>query len=330
MASESRAATFVDYQNLYDYLRTRIPASDSVEEYIIQLLATLRQHLLGEEDTRTVLSRAYADFSGLSNNAYYIQKGLYMQGVEAQFVPVALHKNTIDLRFCIDVMETLARRSDIDTFVLLTGDHDYVPLVQTLLHNGRRVFMVSFREQASAELLRNTRDGAFIDAQSLLSETPAGDTPVPGYEPSAFNAVTDLPYGIDRDALEIIERYFGQYEEIYLTPLLRKLSEELGEIEGHEPKSLIGDLEMAGAVRLEKRRGVRYDYTVLILNAEHHEIIAIREELSGSPVHGDEVYEYDPSDDPQDLPDNGNNGYDDSDWTDADWDERELDDESRA
>ena len=80
--------------------------------------------------------------------------------------------------------------------------------------------------------------------------------------------------------LEIIEEHFGQYDEVYLTPLLRKLSEELGDLEDHDPKSLIGDLENAGAVRLERRRGFPYDYTVLLVNPNHPEVQAVREEFA--------------------------------------------------
>ena len=99
-----------------------------------------------------------------------------------------------------------------------------------------------------------------------------------------FEETKEVPYDIDVEALEVIERFFGQYDEVYLTPLLRKLSEELGDIDDHDPKSLIGDLEECGAVRLERRRGMPYDYTVLIVNGEHPTVIEIKEELADQGV----------------------------------------------
>ena len=96
---------------------------------------------------------------------------------------------------------------------------------------------------------------------------------------SAMDLSSSEPAWIDIEALEVIERFFGQYEEVYLTPLLRKLSEEIGDADDHDPKSLIGDLEECGAVRLERRRGMPYDYTVLIVNGEHPSVIEIKEEL---------------------------------------------------
>jgi hypothetical protein len=75
--------------------------------------------------------------------------------------------------------------------------------------------------------------------------------------------------------LEILQRYFGQYDEVYLTPLLRKLSEEFDEPES-DPKTVINELEQLGAVWLEKRRGFPYDYTVLIIDTEHPDVQTLR------------------------------------------------------
>lgn len=90
----------------------------------------------------------------------------------------------------------------------------------------------------------------------------------------------------------MVERYFGQYDEVYLTPLLRKLSEEFGELD-YDPKTIISRLEKAGAVWLEKRRGFPYDYTVLILDSLHPDVQSIRQS-----VHPESEWEDDHSDDP--------------------------------
>ncbi|MEO1728516.1 MAG: NYN domain-containing protein, partial [Bacteroidota bacterium] len=42
----------------------------------------------------------------------------------------------------------------------------------------------------------------------------------------------------------------------------------------------IGDLEECGAVRLERRRGMPYDYTVLIVNDEHPAVLEVRAEYA--------------------------------------------------
>ena len=95
-----------------------------------------------------------------------------------------------------------------------------------------------------------------------------------------------------RETIEITEEHFGQYDEVYLTPLLRKLSDVLGE--QHDPKSLVSELEAAGAVRLEKRDGYPYDYTVLIVNEDHPGVQEIQDDYYNrrSSYDGNGVSEY--------------------------------------
>ena len=179
------------------------------------------------------------------------------------------------------------QQPDVRTVVLVSGDRDYVPLVQALQRRGREVVMVSFREHLSARLFDNVEAGLFMDAEELMTDEARAllqeDHHANGQpeETTEFAEVAECPYPIDYEALRVIEEYFGQYDEVYLTPLLRKLSEELGDIEDHDPKSLIGDLEDCGACRLERRKGMPYDYTVLIVNREHPAVIEVQDEMNG-------------------------------------------------
>jgi hypothetical protein len=45
-----------------------------------------------------------------------------------------------------------------------------------------------------------------------------------------------------------------------------------------DPKSLVSELEAAGAARLEKRNGYPYNYTVLIVNDDHPDVQDVHEE----------------------------------------------------
>ena len=82
------------------------------------------------------------------------------------------HKNAADMRMCIDVLEVLYTRAEISTFVLVAGDRDYIPVIQHLRRQARRVLGVGFRESVSGDLLLNLGDQQFLDARELLpSET---------------------------------------------------------------------------------------------------------------------------------------------------------------
>ena len=280
-----QAAVLLDYQNLHHYLKSRVGGNGSTADLAGLLLRALRDHLTSD-DTRLVRGRAYADFGGLDDHTRHVQRTLYLHAIEPVYVPATMHRNTTDLQLAVDAVEMRQRHPEVDTFVLMAGDRDYAPVVTALLAHGKRVLVVGITEHLSPHLLEHTDGGEFIDAGSLLP----GDALPPEIEVGAAIQVTVFfftqkpAYEINYDALEVIEKFFGQYEEIYLTPLLRRLSDEIGEVEGHDPKSLVADLEECGAVRLERRKGMPYDYTVLLVNAEHPAVVEVREEVHGAPV----------------------------------------------
>ncbi len=282
------AAVLIDYQNLYYYLKNRLQYPAQPGDSAAEMIEKLRE-MLESRGIRLARGFAYADFGGLDEHIRHVQRALYLHGIQPFYVPSTMHRNTTDLQLAIDALSIVSTQADTDTVVLFSGDRDYAPVVQALQSAGRRVIMISFRGHLSSYLLDNTASGEYIDAVELLSDM-AREHLVEEDESRApeatteFEEVGDVAYDIDLDALEVIERFFGQYEEVYLTPLLRKLSEELGDTDEHDPKSLIGDLEECGAVRLERRRGMPYDYTVLIVNGEHPSVKEIKEELADQGV----------------------------------------------
>ena len=68
-------------------------------------------------------------------------------------------------------------------------------------------------------------------------------------------------------ALRHAAKHYGQYDEIYLTPLLRSLTEAFPP--HTNPKHIVSALEESRAVALTKRPGEPHNYTVLILNPRH-------------------------------------------------------------
>ena len=282
-----QAAVLIDYQNLHHYLKGRLGGrrGGSTADLASDLLSALRERLAGD-GVRLSRGRAYADFGGLDDHSRHVQRSLYLHGIEPVYVPATMHRNTTDLQLAVDAIDLRDRHPDVGTVVLVSGDRDYAPVVAALVAAGRQVFVVGFQEHLSPHLLERTEGGTFVDASGLLPDgslAPEVEVGTP-IKTTVFAEVQDPAYEIDYDALETIEKFFGQYEEIYLTPLLRRLSDEIGEVEGHDPKSLVADLEECGAARLERRRGMPYDYTVLLLNPDHPAVIEVREEVHGAPV----------------------------------------------
>jgi hypothetical protein len=209
-------------------------------------------------------------------------------GAEPRFVHGTTGSNAASIALTIQAAELLQGPLEIDTFLILAGDRWYVPLAHYLQRNGRNVIVAALETPADTEQVPSDLAEAFFNTRKLLEKAgrhenngqplqdvmheSAGSAEEDAYRPSDVLPIDD---SIARTAMEIIENHFGQYREIYLTPLLRKMTELLEEEE--EPKSLINYLEECGAVWLEKRRGFPHNYTVLLVNEEHPDVADIKE-----------------------------------------------------
>lgn len=291
-----QAAVFVDYDNLLDVIRAEHSGSKYPDEYAAEILTETQRYIKNRNDLPLSIARAYADFGALDEDAPYIQRGLKRDGYEPRYVPSDLQRNAPELQLALDVMQATRHHPSIDTVVIVSGDRPYLPLIRRVAEEGRHVLgILLFPPQADDAFF--VKDDVFLDARNLLSDAsreafpnhdrPAYDTPA-RLEPHEYEPLTDP---IVRRTVEVTEQHFGQYDEVYLTPLLRKLSEVLGP--DHDPKSLISRLEETGAVRLEKRNGYPYDYTVLIMHDDHPDVQAIQAELASQPSYGDGYYDDD-------------------------------------
>lgn len=284
------AAVLVDYANLHALLAERLDAPGQVDTYIAEALGALRRYLDDDEDTSVVLTAAYADFDALERRATAssLQETLYEQGVEPRFVPSAPGECTPQVQIAVDATTLLHRRPDVRTFALVTGDRPLLPLVHALRREGAHAFVPALDPPPPGEHAHGDGD-VFMDFLNLLSDAARRDLLQSGemparrpdadreQAPAAAQHIERLDDEMLFSTLEITEEHFGQYDEVYLTPLLRKLSDVLGE--RFDPKALVSDLEEARAVRLEKRRGYPYDYTVLIVNRDHPDVQEMEEDF---------------------------------------------------
>jgi hypothetical protein len=79
-------------------------------------------------------------------------------------------KNHADIQMVVDAMRVAFTSPHIDSFVLLSGDSDLLPLVQELIRMGKRVDVVAVAGSASAALAANCHQ--FDTYDDLLSTGP--------------------------------------------------------------------------------------------------------------------------------------------------------------
>lgn len=290
-ARPTTAAMFIDYDNLYTILDSQSKKSSPTSDYADEIVEEVRRYLEEGDDTPTILSRAYASFDLLPDESDVgIPAALHRRGIAPVHVPAAMQENTSEIRLTIDLTDFLSQRPDVRTVVIVTGDRPYLPLVRWIREQGARPLVAAVNPPQTSDAPAFEEDSRYLDARNLLSQDSREDLLANAPESgAAYTRPTDrasappqqfqeLTNPIARRAVEITEEYFGQYDEVYLTPLLRKLSDVLGP--DHDPKSLVSELEAAGAARLEKRNGYPYNYTVLIVNDNHPDVEEIHDEYA--------------------------------------------------
>src|SRR5215211_5419932 len=149
-ATGSEVAVFVDFENIR---YSTINSFGREPDPLTWRDKTLRYGLMA-------IARAYADFE---QHPPAVRNRLDVAGFEAQHYPA---KRTIDqqgrekivsrsdLNFAIDIINTALGRPDIRTFLLFTGDKDFIRVVTTLRNRlGRRVVICGVPGSVSPDLV---------------------------------------------------------------------------------------------------------------------------------------------------------------------------------
>ena len=156
-------AVFIDFENLVLGLK------DRHERFNFDLVLS---RLL--ERGYIIVKRAYADWRRF---APYTDS-LHEAAVELIEVPARrmTGKNSADIRLCVDALDLSYSKPHIDTFVILSGDSDFSPLVSKLRENNKHVIGVGTRGSTST-LLRDNCD-EFIYYEELVPQTSRPKAPV--------------------------------------------------------------------------------------------------------------------------------------------------------
>ncbi len=155
-------AIYLDLDNLV------IGAMEADLTFDINLVLERVQEL---SDGRIALQRAYGDWRQRAN----MTRALAAAGFELEST-VRLgnnSKNLADMQMVVDAMSTLIDGQDFDTYVLITGDRDFAPLVQSLRKRGKTVIGAGVKHTTSRRLVNVCDQFIFYDD---LASTAMGQT----------------------------------------------------------------------------------------------------------------------------------------------------------
>ncbi len=104
---------------------------------------------------KVVIARAYADFSYETMRA--VPENLYRVGIEPVYVfgrtSGIVQKNSVDMKLAADCMDVCYRYPDINIYILVTGDGDFIHLVNALKPHGKTIVIVTLSWSASTRLI---------------------------------------------------------------------------------------------------------------------------------------------------------------------------------
>src|SRR6516164_9373815 len=189
---ERSLAIFVDFENLALGFQGRRERFD---------IARVLERLV--EKGKIVAKKAYADWSRFST----FTSALHEAAIELIEIPRRAQsgKNSADIRLCVDAMDLAYAKEHIDTFVIVSGDSDFSPLVSKLKENGKHVIGLGMQESTS-ELLRDNCD-EFIyyeDLGQTPTLTPAINAQLPETKRKAFALLMDSLLALRRENKEVL------------------------------------------------------------------------------------------------------------------------------
>ena len=108
-----------------------------------------------------VVKKAYCDWDRYKG----FKSGMHEANFEMIEIPHVRQsgKNSADIRLVVDALDLCYTKSHVDTFVIISGDSDFSPLVSKLRENAKKVIGVGVKQSTSDLLVANCDEFIFYD-----------------------------------------------------------------------------------------------------------------------------------------------------------------------
>ncbi len=227
-------AVFIDFENL----ALGLTRSRSLDMRIVL------ERLV--EKGKVVVKKAYADWSRYAK----YKQDLHELAIDLIEIPKRSQtgKNSADIRLCVDAMDLCYSKGHVNTFVIVSGDSDFSPLVSKLKENGKRVIGLGMKASTS-DLLRDNCD-EFVYYEDLEREKgrpPNLPKDLPKEKRQAFHLLIQSIVALQRENKEVL------YSSMVKDTMKRKKPSFDESFHGYRNFSeLLLDAEKHGIVTLHK------------------------------------------------------------------------------
>jgi len=162
MRNDNEVALFIDFENVrYGFLNTYGQEPEPRE-----LMAKARKY------GRVVVASAYADFT---EHPSYYRRTLEVAGILPRDIPkrrTGSHKSSADMVMLMDIVDCLLDRPSVNTYILMTGDSDFIRVVTRARHRfGKQVIISAVPGTASADLVdsADAEDPLVLEGEKLVA-----------------------------------------------------------------------------------------------------------------------------------------------------------------
>src|SRR3979411_219749 len=190
--AERSLAVFIDFENLalgFQGRRDRFDIARVLERIV--------------EKGKIVAKKTYAHWSRFG----LYTAPLHEAAIELVETPRRAQsgKNSADIRLCVDAMDLAYSKEHINSFVVLSGDSDFSPLVSKLKELGKHVIGLGMQESTS-DLLRDNCD-EFIyyeDLGQAPALAPSVSPQLPETNRKAFGLLLESMLALRRENKEVL------------------------------------------------------------------------------------------------------------------------------
>jgi uncharacterized protein (TIGR00288 family) len=191
-ADEQRLALFIDFDNIAIGVREA-----KYQKFDINLVL---ERLI--EKGKIVYKKAYADWSRYAE----YKRAFHESAIELIDIPQRNYsgKNSADIRMVVDALDLCYSKGHITTFVIISGDSDFSPLVSKLKENDKSVIGVGVKNSSSDLLISNCDEFIFYeDLVRGVARVPSLDQ-LPEKKQELFRLLIDSILALKRENKDVI------------------------------------------------------------------------------------------------------------------------------
>src|SRR6186713_1475923 len=144
-------AVFCDFENVALGVRDAKLSAFDIDKVLERLL------LKGS----SVVKKAYCDWERYRDFKAPMHEASF-EMIEIPHVRMS-GKNSADIRMVVDALDLCYTKSHVDTFVIISGDSDFSPLVSKLRENDKTVIGVGVKKSSSDLLINNCDEFIYYD-----------------------------------------------------------------------------------------------------------------------------------------------------------------------